>query len=324
MTTTSIIIVNWNGREHLDACLRSVFAQTYKDFEVIMVDNGSTDDSVSFVEKNFPDVQIIPLKRNTGFGEGNNIGIHKALENPDIRFVAALNNDTEVHAKWLEQLVSAMGNDTQVGTVVGKILFFYERTKFDAAGDFLLPGTLKVVTRGYGQIDSGQYDREEECFSARAGAALYRREMLEDICQDGDFFDRHYFAYIEDTDLSIRARLFGWKIMYTPKAMVYHKVAATTKKMSYIFRRYQSGRNRVFTAIKDLPVGLWLPSLKGRDSVDADYRIRFKQSFWIYCKIMVSLALSLPRLLRQRRDIRRKTKLARQDIKNWERRFGLR
>ncbi|MFH1207291.1 MAG: glycosyltransferase family 2 protein [Patescibacteria group bacterium] len=324
MPTISIIIVNWNGREHLDACLRSVFAQTYKDFEVIMVDNGSVDDSVSFVEKNFPDVQIIPLKRNTGFAEGNNVGIREALKNSSIKYIVTLNNDTEVQADWLEQLIRVAQQDDRTGAVASKIKFFFERDKLDSTGDYLLPGTLKVITRGYGDIDKGQYDRIEECFSARAGAALYRREMLEDCELSGDYFDSHFFAYIEDSDLSIRARLRGWKIMYAPQAVVYHKVASTTKKLSYIFRRYHSGRNRLFTAIKDYPASLWLKSMKGRESVDADYRMTIGENILIYTKIIGSLVVSWPRLLRQRRQIRRKRKVGNKEIKGWMEKFVIR
>lgn len=323
MPKASVIIVNWNGREHLDVCMRSVFAQTYGDYSVLMVDNGSTDDSVAFVRQNFPRVRIIPLNQNTGFAEGNNVGIRTVLGDPLIKYVVTLNNDTEVEPDWLANLVDIASADETVGAVASKIKFFYERNKLDSAGDFLLPGTMKVVTRGYGEIDTGQYDRVEQCFSARAGAALYRRELLESVSQDGDYFDSRYFAYIEDTDLSIRARLQGWKIMYAPAAVVYHKVAATTKKMSYIFRRYRSGRNRLFTAIKDLPFSLWLASIKGMDSVDADYRMSVMENVRIYIKIILSLLWSSGRLLRQRRRIQKMKTISPDDIKKWPEEFAL-
>jgi len=323
MKMTVIIIVNWNGREHLDVCLRSVSGQASGDFEVIFVDNGSTDDSVDFVRKNYPAVRIVRLKKNLGFAEGNNVGIREALKSPSVKYIVTLNNDTEVEKDWLKSLIEAAERDDRIGAVASKIKFFYERDKLDSAGDFLMPGTLKVITRGYGQADQGRFEQAEECFSARAGAALYRREMLEDICLEGDYFDRHYFAYNEDTALSIRARLRGWNIMYAPRAIVYHKVAATTKKLSYIFRRYHSGRNRLFTAIKDYPVSLWLKSLKGRESVDTDYRLSFFESVKVYGKIVLSLVVALPRLLRQRTHIQGKKKANNRDIIAWSHRFGM-
>lgn len=324
MSTISIIIVNWNGREHLDACLRSVFSQVNKNFEVIFVDNGSSDDSVDFVEKNFQAVRIIRLNKNHGFAEGNNIGIREALKNTTIKYIVTLNNDTEVEKDWLKVLIDTAEQDDRIGAVASKIKFFYERGKLDSAGDFLLPGTLKVVTRGYGEIDHGQYDRPEECYSARAGAALYRREMLEDVVLSGDYFDSHYFAYIEDTDLSIRARLRGWKIMYAPQAVVYHKVASTTKKLSYVFRRYRSGRNRLVTALKNYPIKFWLKSLKGRVSVDADYRLSWADSLRVYGKIIGSLMVSWPRLLGQRKRIQATKKVSREEIFAWMEKFMIR
>jgi len=256
MINTSIIIVNWNGKHHLDVCLSSIFNQTYKDFNVIFVDNGSTDDSVEYVKNNFSEVNIIECKKNYGFAEGNNIGIRQALKNPEVKYIVTLNNDTETDKDWLKQLIEVAEKDEKIGAVSSKMLFFNQRNVIDSAGDFLLPDSLKAVTRGYKQEDKGQFEKVEECFSARAGAALYSREMLEEIYSDSDYFDSNFFAYIEDTDLSIRARLKGWKILFAPQAVVYHKVASTTKKMSYIFRRYYSGRNRLFTAIKNYPVKL--------------------------------------------------------------------
>lgn len=257
-----------------------------------------------------------------GFAEGNNVGIREALKNPSVRYVVTLNNDTEVEKDWLNKLIEAVEQGSRIGAVASKIKFFYERHKLDSAGDFLLSGTLKVITRGYGQVDSGQYNRMEECFSARAGAALYRRDMLEEVKLAGDFFDSKYFAYIEDTDLSIRARLRGWKIMYAPQAVVYHKVASTTKKLSYVFRRYQSGRNRIFTAIKDYPVSMWLMSVKGRESVDSDYRLSIVETCRVYVKMFFSLFISSPRLVRQRLLIQKNMHIASSEIKLWPKTFS--
>lgn len=319
----SIIILNWNGREHLATCLHSIFNQTYKQFEVIFVDNASRDDSIEYVKKNWPLVKIIQEHKNTGFAEGNNIGIRQALKNPEIEYVVTLNNDTEVAPDWLKELVAIAETDERIGAVSSKILFFDQRNLIDSTGDFLLPHSLKVVARGYRQRDVGQYESVEECFSARAAAALYRRQMLEDICLDGDFFDRHFFAYIEDVDLSVRARLRGWKILYAPRSVIYHKVASTSKRLSHIFRRYHAGRNRLFTAIKNYPVGLWLTSIRERASVDDDYRLSFLENATIYSRIIGSLLISLPRLLRQRRYIQRRKKIGKAEIRGWMEKFEI-
>jgi GT2 family glycosyltransferase len=323
MINTSIIIVNWNGRPHLEVCLKSVFDQTYRNFEVIFVDNGSADDSVEYVKKNYPQVSVIECKKNYGFAEGNNIGIHHALKNREIKYIVTLNNDTEVDKDWLRQLIEVAERDEKIGAVSSKMLFFDRRNIIDSAGDFLLPGSLKTVTRGYKQEDKGQFERIEECFSARAGAALYRRAMLEEVCLKGDYFDSNFFAYIEDTDLSVRARLKGWKIVFAPQAVVYHKVASTTKKMSYIFRRYYSGRNRLFTAIKNYQVKLWPLVLRGTSSVDTDYILSFGDKLKVYIKIIGSLFIFWPRLLRQRRHIRKTKKISNEEICSWINKYSL-
>lgn len=323
MINTSIIIVNWNGKHHLDVCLDSLFNQTYKNFNIIFVDNGSTDNSVEYVGNNFPQVNIIGCKKNYGFAEGNNIGIRQALKNREIKYIVTLNNDTEVDKDWLRQLIEVAEKDEKIGAVSSKMLFFNQRNIIDSAGDFLLPDSLKAVARGYKQEDKGQFERVEECFSARAGAALYSREMLEEVCLKGDYFDSNFFAYIEDTDLSIRARLQGRKIIYAPQAVVYHKVAATTKKLSYIFRRYYSGRNRLFTAIKNYPVRLWPLTLRGTLSVDTDYVLSAGGKLKVYIKIIGSLFISWPRLLRQRRHIQKTRKVSNEEIYSWMNKFSV-
>jgi GT2 family glycosyltransferase len=273
------------------------------------------------VRKNWPQVKIIQEKTNTGFAEGNNIGIREALKNPEVKYIATLNNDTEVKNDWLHKLVEVAERDGKIGAVCSKTLFFSQRNLIDSAGDFLLAGTLKAVTRGYKQKDKGQFEQLEECFSARAAAALYRREMLEDVREGNDFFDRHFFAYIEDTDLSVRARWRRWKIMYEPRAVVYHKVAQTSSRLSHVFRRYHSGRNRLFTAIKNYPVSLWPMALRGTSSVDSDYRLSAVENVKVYGKIMGSLIVALPRLWRQRREIQRQKKISDNEIKGWVERF---
>lgn len=323
MIDTSIVIVNWNGRGHLATCFASLMKQTYRQFEVIFVDNGSGDDSVEFVRQRWPQVRIIREKKNTGFAEGNNIGIREALKNPEIRYIVTLNNDTELEADWLEQLMAVAAGDKHIGAVCSKTLFFDQRDQIDSAGDFLLPHTLKVVTRGYKQQDASQFNTTEECFSARAAAALYRRAMLEDIQLGEDFFDRRYFAYVEDTDLSIRARLRGWTIWYAPRARVYHKVAATSSRISLRFRRYYSGRNRLFTAIKNYPVGWWLKALQGTRSVDAGYHLSMVDTLLVYGRLLGSFILAWPRLLRQRREIQRRKKISEDEIKEWMEKFSI-
>lgn len=322
----SIIVVNWNGMAYLPVCFASVMKQTYRNFSVVMVDNGSTDGSVQYVKDNFPTVQLVCVPRNVGFAEGNNVGFRAALQDPAVEYIAPLNNDTEVESGWLAALVAAAEGGPRVGAVCSKMLMFDRRDTLDSVGDYLLPGSWKVAARGYRQADRGQYDRLEECFSARAGAALYRREMLASVALGAyrdQYFDGTYFAYIEDTDLSIRARLASWRILYAPQARVYHKVAATSSRLSYAFRRYYSGRNRVMTAVKNYPFRLWLAAIQPTPSVDAGYRLSLAGALLVYLKIIASVCYHLPHLWRSRRRVQRLRTVSTQEVLQWSKRFSM-
>jgi len=319
---TAIIIVNWNGVEHIEVCLNSVFKQMYKQFVVFLVDNNSSDNSVEYVQNNFPQVKVIRCHKNHGFAEGNNIGIKEAFKMERIKYVATLNNDTEVDPNWLTELVFLATSDELIGAVSSKMLMFNNRNIIDSSGDFLYPDSLKVVTRGNGQKDIGQYDKVEECFSARAGAALYKRKMLEEVCLLGDYFDRKYFAYIEDSDLSIRARFYGWKIMYAPKAVVYHKAEATSSKISKLFRIYHSGRNKIFTSIKNYPIKWWPLALQKIPSNPNNYKLTFFDNLFMFTRSFFAVVISLPRLLRQRKIIFSKRKISSSEIKDWTTNFS--
>lgn len=323
MIDTSIIIVNWNGEKHLRVCLDSLRKQIYKNFEIILVDNGSQDGSVNFVKSNYPEVKIIGLDRNFGFAQGNNIGIKEAFKNDQIKYIVALNNDTEVKVDWLEKLINTAKENEKVGAVASKTLFFDERDKIDSVGDFFSSGTLKVVTRGHGEKDRGQYDKIEECFSARAAACLYKREMLEDINLWGDYFDSSYFAYIEDTDLSMRARLIGWQIIYEPRAVVYHKVAATSAKISNTFKKYYSGRNRIMTVLKNLPVKMWPKILKGDMEQNNLHAFNAFEVYMIYARISVSIMQNLFNIFKKRRLIQAHKKLDKEEILAWPDKFKI-
>ncbi|MFZ6035720.1 MAG: glycosyltransferase family 2 protein [Patescibacteria group bacterium] len=318
---TAVIILNWNGRCHLQDCLSTVLAQRTHRQRVMVVDNGSTDDSVVLLRQMFPTVQIIQTGKNLGFAEGNNVGIRQALQDPQIRYIAVLNNDTAVDGRWLESLIAVAEADKHIGAVGSRMMRFYERDVFDSAGDFVLAGTLKVVTRGAGERDRGQYRAVEECFSARGGAALYRREMLEDVRLGHDYFDSHYFAYAEDSDLSIRARLRSWKIMYAPDAVVYHKVSATTKTLSSDFMRYHTGRNRVLTTMKNLPFRLWVTALRGTAHGPSDESATV--GYWRYVRIVGAVIWALPRLVRLRRLIQRRRTISIHDILQWQKYFSI-
>ena len=244
--TVSVIILNYNGKEYIEECIDSVLRQTYVAREVIVVDNGSTDGSREIIKEKFIDkIRLIENSSNFGFAEGNNIGISSA----NGAYVALLNNDASADTNWLSELVNAAcGSGSDFGMWASKILFYDSRNIIDTAGHLIYPDGLNRG-RGKGEVDRGQYDREEEVFFPSGCAALYSKSMLDQI----GLFDPDFFAYGDDTDIGLRARISGWKCLYVPTAIVYHRSSATTGRYSP-FKVYLVERNRLWILIKYFPL----------------------------------------------------------------------
>jgi GT2 family glycosyltransferase len=246
----SIIVVNWNGKNLLDDCLGSIFNQTIKPDEVILVDNGSTDGSPDYVTEYFPQVKLIRLKENKGFCGGNNIGFKYASGN----FIALLNNDTLVSPPWLEELLQAMKADDRIGLCASCMLNYFNPGYIDTAGD-----GYDVCGIGF-KIGNGRpinkHNRPGRVFGACAGAVLLRRSMIDEI----GLFDEDFFAVGEDIDLCFRAKLSGYSCAYVPNAKVYHKVSQTVGVGSD-FLLYHSRRNLEYTYLKNMPLLLLLITL---------------------------------------------------------------
>lgn len=240
----SIVIPHWNGKQHLQTCLDSLRRQTYPALEILLVDNASTDGSQDYVRANYPEVKIIQLDKNYGFTGGCNGGF-KAAQG---EYIALLNNDTEVEPTWAAELVRAFEQHNEIGFVASKMRLFDQRDHLHAAGDFYgvdgWPGN-----RGAWQKDEGQFDRESYVFSACAGSSAYRRRMLDEI----GLLDDSFFFSMEDIDLAWRAQLTGWRCLFVPSAVVYHKVSATGGGTTSSF---YDGRNSIYVLIKDFPTPL--------------------------------------------------------------------
>lgn len=242
--TASIIIPNWNGLHHLKVCLQALCKQQFEQFEVILVDNNSTDGSQKFVKENYPEFQVIELKENQGFTGACNAGYAAAQG----EIILLLNNDTEVEPEWLSAIVDAFQRYPEAGIIASKILLFDQRDHFHTAGDFYringIPGN-----RGVWQKDIGQYDQEEFIFGACGGAAAYRRSLIDDI----GFLDENFYFSCEDVDISWRAQLAGWKVLYVPTAVVYHKLKASGGNKT---ASYYDGRNFLYLIWKNYPNSL--------------------------------------------------------------------
>ena len=241
--TVSIIVVNWNGRHHLALCLPSLLALTYPTFEIIVVDNGSTDGSTVFLQERFPSVRLISLTKNVGFARGNNIGIRAS----EADYIATLNNDTKVEPNWLTALVETAESNPTVGMCAAKLLFWDRPDVINSAGICLDRAGIAWDRLG-GQPNKAPQPDPLPVFGASAGAALYRRTMLSQI----GLFDEDFFAYLEDVDLAWRARLAGWGCLYVDTAVVHHRHSATAIEGSP-FKNRLLGRNKIWTVLKNYP-----------------------------------------------------------------------
>jgi GT2 family glycosyltransferase len=243
----SIIILNWNGKENTINCLEALKLTTYSNYETILVDNGSIDGSVKYFKDHYPGIKLIENGGNLGFAEGNNVAIREVLKREEIKYISLLNNDTIVKSDWLEKLVNALESDEKIGSCQPKILSLIHPDMIDAVGIYIdrYGGAFQ---EGHNEKDLGQYDKTTEVFGVCAGAALYRVKMLNQI----GLFDKDFFAYYEDVDLAIRARLFGWRSVCVPQAVIYHIHSATLGNDSP-FKKYLLERNSYYYVIKSLP-----------------------------------------------------------------------
>ncbi|PWH20888.1 MAG: glycosyltransferase family 2 protein [Ardenticatenia bacterium] len=294
----SVIIPNWNGARHLPTCLDALREQSYLRMEVIVVDNASADESQELLRTRYPEVRTLVLERNVGLTGAMNRGFQLARG----ELIASLNNDTQVTPTWANQLVHALQKHPEAGMAASKILLFDRRDVLHSAGDMYSIDGIPV-NRGVWQRDEGQFDREEYVWGACGGAALYRREMLEDI----GFFDEELFMYCEDVDLNWRAQLAGYRCIFVPQAVVYHKLSATGggKIASYF-----TGRNTIWVLAKNYPEALW--RRHWRKVVYAQWRIAHEAlRAWkgeaARARLLGQLAglLGLPHWLKKRHAIRR-------------------
>jgi GT2 family glycosyltransferase len=245
-----VIITNLNGRRLLAENLNGLRRQVFKSFSVTLVDNGSRDGSIDFVRGNYPEVNTIALSRNVGFASATNLAIEKSTS----EFVALLNNDAVPHPQWLKELVDALKTHPEAGFAASKMLLYHRPELIDRAGDgYTRSGT--GVMRGH--LESAERHRHKEwIFGACGGAALYRAGMLNDI----GLFDDDFFLLYEDVDLSFRAQLKGYRCVYVPGALVYHRGSRTIVRDSTL-SVYYGHRNLEWTYLKNMPRGLLFRTL---------------------------------------------------------------
>ncbi|MDR3698016.1 MAG: glycosyltransferase family 2 protein [Candidatus Sulfopaludibacter sp.] len=315
-----MVVVNWNRKELLRSCLLSLQRQNGISFETIVIDNGSTDGSADLAETEFG-ARVIRNAENRGFCAANNQGIACARG----EFIALLNNDAEAEPGWLAALHAACSRAPDVGMAASKVLVWEEPSRIDKVGHLIFPDGQNRG-RGSGAKDCGQFDREEEVLWPDGCAALYRKSMLDRI----GGFDEDFFAYGDDAELGLRARIAGWKCIYTPLAVVRHHRGSTMGKGSP--RRLELiERNRVLLALKLFPWSLlWLNPLffavrvgagmamAGRGAGDTahfqGWRGKLAMAGALISGDVAALRLA-PRILRKRAAIARMARLSPGDVR---------
>lgn len=240
----SIIIVNWNGGEVFDKCLHSLSKLDYPNWELIVVDNGSTDNSEKLVKQIKRSV-LIQNKKNIGFAEANNQGWRKS----DGDYLLLLNNDTKVKPDLLKILVSKMKAEPDIGVVQPKIKIWDKPDYLDNAGSFITRTGL-LQHWGFMEKDSKEYDTEKEIFSAKGACMLVRKSVVESV----GLFDSNFVSYMEESDFCWRVWLAGYRVVYYPKTYILHKVGMTSKRLSQVSVNFHSNKNRIFTLFKNLSV----------------------------------------------------------------------
>lgn len=305
MLDVSIIVLNWNGRQHLETCLTAVAAQHGVSCETILVDNGSTDDSLELVRARFPWVRVVPLPDNRGFAGGNNAGAREAKG----RYLAFLNNDTEAAPTWLGALLAGVDEAAGFAVTTSCLVFMDDPSRIDSAGDGVLRwgGAFKRYHGG-----SVEQARESvEVFAACGGACLMSRRVFEEL----GGFDEDFFLSQEDVDLSYRARLLGYRVRYVADAVVRHRGSATLGRVSEV-SVFHAQRNLEWMYLKNTPTSILVRTLPGHAIYILAAAVHFARvgRFGTFLRAKMAAVAGLPGLLKKRAVVQRSARVGADQI----------
>jgi GT2 family glycosyltransferase len=298
----TVAVLSYDGRHLLEVILPSLARQRFRDFEVVVVDNGSRDDTVAWMGEHWPEVEVVSLAQNVGVTAALNVCARAGRG----ELVGLFNNDMEVDADCLGELVAALREHPEAAWAGTKLRDFEQRDLLDGAGD-VFTWAATGGRRGHGERDAGQYDEPRAIFGACGGAALYRRKALEQVGE----FDEDFFAFYEDVDWNLRAQLAGLSCRYVPSAVVYHMGSATIGRGLSDFTRYHLWRNTLWIIVKDLPVSALLrhaPHLLLGQLVNLAVAVRDRK-LKIWVRVWRDALRGLPRMLRKRREVQARRRI---------------
>ncbi len=295
----TVAVLNYNGQHLLEIVLPSLAVQKHRDFETVVIDDCSTDDSIEYLREQWPQVRVVPTgPANVGVARALNIAVGSARG----ELVALLNNDVELDPHWLGELVGALERDPGASSASCKLLNYWRREELDGAGDVFTRDGI-AGRRGHGQPDRGQFDREEYVFAPTAGAALYRASALAAVGP----FDESFFAYYEDADWGLRAQLLGHRCRYVPSAVAYHMGSATTGGELDPFYLLLQRRNLLALLLKDLPIHFLVANSPRIAWAQLHLLARSARAgmLTVHLRALVDLLRRAPGWLRARREIQR-------------------
>lgn len=295
----TVVLVNWNGEPFLDRCLTALLAQTIKPYEIILIDNASTDGSLEIVRR-FPSVRLIAQAQNTGFARGNNLGIDAASDESE--WIALLNADAFAEPRWLEALLAAAQSHPEFDVFGSKLVNAADATLLDGSGDaYHISGLVWRTAHGVPQ--STMDESVCEIFSPCAAAALYRRSAL--LAVGG--FDEDFFCYVEDVDLGFRLRLAGSRCLYVPQSVVHHVGSGTTGGKCSDFSVYHGHRNLVWMFVKDMPGLLFCLLLPLHEALNLVSIVWFawRGQGRVILRAKWDAVLGLPKMWRKRQQIQK-------------------
>jgi GT2 family glycosyltransferase len=316
--SASVTIVTYNSQRYIRRCLETVLQQTVEPREIVVVDNGSSDETLRILKDFESRIHLICNHRNTGFAAAQN----KAIRETTGDWVLTLNPDTELSPAFLQSLLEASQLDPRAGAVCGKLYSLRPGRDssriLDSTGIFFTPA-LRHFDRGWNEPDAGQFDRLEYVFGASAAAALYRRTMIEDVAHDGAFFDPDFFVYREDADVAWRAQILGWRCIYTPAALGRHVRRVTPRNRAALPAEINmhSVKNRFLMQIKNLSLPVW--RFCWRESLTRDITVigacllREHRSLPAFPKLLAGLRQALA----WRRQIMARRRASDEDLLRW-------
>lgn len=307
--TISVVIANWNGAAVLPRCLDALAAQTCRDFEVIVVDDASSDQSVDGVTSRCPNARVIKLEHNVGFAASNNLGARKARG----RWLALLNNDAFPRPDWLARIIDATQRHPDFAFFASRLVLAERPDRLDGTGDVYHVSGI-AWRRHHDQSGEGVAQSAEEVFSSCGAAGLYSREVF---LQAGGF-DEDFVAYHEDVDLGFRLRLQGHHCLYVPDAVVEHLGSSSYGRNSN-FPIYQGHRNLVWTFFKNMPTGMfwrYLPTHVMANAFSLVYHslTGHARSIW---RAKIDAVRGMPLVLRKRRQIQQGRRASESEISRW-------